>query len=130
MSRGDVSPAYSRKDLREYEESLLRRKKALMRAVQGLEDRARQQGSSAGDHSSVPVHLADLATDTFEQDMSLGRVENVSEEIKDIDDAVERIRDGTFGVCENCRGRIPEGRLRAIPWARFCIPCQTREEAA
>lgn len=127
---GEKAPAggLGKKDLEEFERLLLLRKKLLMGQVEGLEDQARQKGPAAGELSNVPVHLADIASDLFEQDLSLGRAEDASDEIKEIDDAIERIRDGSFGVCEDCRKRIPRERLQAIPWTRFCVPCQTKRE--
>jgi len=115
------------KEFREFRSLLLSRKKALAGDVQGLEDEARK-GGPAGETSSLPVHLADLATDTFEQDISFGRVEDVSNEIREIDQALERIREKTYGVCESCDAPIPVERLRAIPYTRLCLACKRREE--
>jgi RNA polymerase-binding transcription factor DksA len=116
------------KELREFQTLLLIRKKALLGDQKGLEDEARRKGGDAGEISSLPVHLADLATDTFEQDISFERVENVTLEIKEIDQALERIREKTFGICETCEASIPLERLRAIPYTRLCLACKRREE--
>ncbi|MFN3484046.1 MAG: TraR/DksA family transcriptional regulator [Planctomycetota bacterium] len=108
--------------LREFEELLRRRRQALLGDVQGLEDGARYRGGGSGELSSLPVHLADLASDSFE------RVEGVSQQIREIDEALERIRDRTFGICEGCQAEIPLERLRAIPYARLCVTCKREEE--
>ena len=97
--------------------------------VKGLEDEACKKGSdAAGDLSTLPMHLADLGTDSFEQDISLGLMENESDEIQEIEEALERIKDGTFGLCETCRKKIPKERLRAIPYTRLCVNCKKKEE--
>lgn len=114
--------------LREFEELLRRRRQALLGDVQGLEDGARYRGGGSGELSSLPVHLADLASDSFERDFSFERAEGVSQEIQEIDEALERIRDRTFGICEGCQAEIPLERLRAIPYARLCVTCKREEE--
>jgi RNA polymerase-binding protein DksA len=84
---------------------------------------------AAGDLSTLPMHLADMGTDSFEQDMSLGLMENETDELHEIEEALERIKDGSFGLCENCKKRIPKERLKAIPYARLCVDCKMKEEA-
>lgn len=83
---------------------------------------------AAGDLSNLPLHIADMGTDTFEQDFSLGLMESEGEEIHEIDKALERIETRTYGLCERCGQPIPEKRLRVIPYARLCIKCKEKEE--
>ncbi|HXG59741.1 MAG TPA: TraR/DksA C4-type zinc finger protein [Planctomycetota bacterium] len=125
---GDPRGGDSRSSLHEFEELLKRRKEALLGDVKGLEDGARHRGGDSGELSSLPVHLADLASDAFEQDFSFERAEGVSQEIQEIEEALERIRDRTFGICESCQAEIPLERLRAIPYARLCVACKREEE--
>lgn len=119
----------SKSELNEFRELLLHRKRVLQGDVQGLEGEAMKKGpGGAGDLSTLPMHLADLGTDSFEQDISLGLMESESDELRQIEEALERIRDGTFGLCEGCRKKIPKERLRAIPYARLCVHCKKKEE--
>lgn len=114
-------------DLAEFEEILKRRKAILADDVLGL-DRAsadRFEGDAA--HSNP---MAESGTDAFEEDVRLARMESAGEEIEAIDEALERIREGTYGSCEECGAPIPVERLRAIPYARLCIACKQLEEAA
>jgi len=133
-SKGDSEPTpvkggLGRAELGEFKELLLRRKRVLQGDVKTLEDEACKKGSdAAGDLSTLPMHLADLGTDSFEQDISLGLMENESDEIHEIEEALDRIKDGTFGLCESCRKKIPKERLKAIPYARLCVNCKKREE--
>ncbi len=86
--------------------------------------------------SKSPTHLAELGSDTFEQDFALSLVENDQETLKAIDEALQRIEDGTYGTCEKCQedGKTParsiirKTRLRAIPFARNCIHCESQLE--
>lgn len=126
-----VESTLSKADLQEFHEFLVQRKRLLQSSVRRLEDEACRKGvEAAGDLSTLPLHLADMGTDTFEQDTSLGLIENESEEIKEIRDALARIEDGSFGVCEGCQEMIPLERLRAIPYTRLCVPCKRKEEEA
>jgi RNA polymerase-binding protein DksA len=83
---------------------------------------------ASGDLSNLPLHMADAGTDTFEQDFTLGLMENEGEEIHEIDAALERIGEQTYGVCERCSKQITEKRLKAIPYSRLCIGCKEKEE--
>jgi len=83
-----------------------------------------------GETSSLPTHQADLGTETFEQDKTIGMAERTALEIQAIDDALERIESGTYGICEQCRKRIQPERLHALPSAVRCTRCQAEQEAA
>ncbi len=119
----------SKRELSEFREVLMRRLKLLLKDVGKLQGEAMKKGAdAAGDLSTLPMHLADLGTDSFEQDMSLGLMENESGQIREIEEALERIKEGTYGFCEGCRKKIPRERLRAIPYARLCVDCKKKEE--
>jgi DnaK suppressor protein len=86
-----------------------------------------------GSESKSPTHLAELGTETYEQEFTLRRVENEQEVLEEIEEAFERITDETFGICISCReaGRttaIPKVRLREIPYARNCVVCERKRE--
>lgn len=83
---------------------------------------------SSGNISSTPIHMADLGSDVFEHELTLGIVENEADELQEIEDALERIKKGSFGLCETCRKPIPKDRLKAIPYTRLCITCKKKEE--
>ena len=118
---GKLTPA----DLQEFETALLERRRVLMNDFQALEEAETRDTS---DLSSLSTHLADLGTDRASSDVSLGRRESASSEIQEIDEALERLRDGSFGLCENCEKPILKARLEAIPYARLCLKCKQQEE--
>ena len=93
----------------------------------GIQALKGSDGSGSGE-SHMPLHLADLGTDNYEQDFTLGLIESEEEEIREIDQAIDRIQEGSFGICENCESHIPIERLKAIPHSRLCIKCQTQYE--
>ena len=73
-------------------------------------------------------NFADLGSDYFDQDFSIGLIENSEATVHEIDAALQRIEDHTYGTCEVSGGSIKKARLRAIPWARLCIDCQRKLE--
>jgi len=74
------------------------------------------------------THLADLGTDSYEQSADLGLAEQISRTITDIDRALDRIDEGTYGICLGCSKAISIERLEAIPSAARCAQCQSAVE--
>ncbi len=73
-------------------------------------------------------HLGDVATATFDREMASTLEENSTHVLAEIDAALARIENGTYGVCERCGNAIAEDRLQALPWATLCIDCKRRQE--
>jgi len=113
--------------LQEFEELLRRRKAFLVDDVLGLNRDWTDKSEGDAAHSN---HMADSGTDSFEEDVRLSRMESAGEEIGEIDEALGRILDGAFGICEECAQPISMERLRAIPYARLCLNCKQLEEVA
>jgi RNA polymerase-binding protein DksA len=118
-------PGLHPEDLAEFEEVLKKRRALLADDVLGLE-KAWTDRSELDPHTSP----AESGTDAIEDDLRLARMEAAAEEIEQIEEALHRIHEGTFGICEECGKPISVQRLRAIPYARLCIPCKQVEEAA
>jgi DnaK suppressor protein len=114
-------------DLEEFEETLRRRKAVLTDDVLGLERDWTDKTELDPARSS---HMAESGTDACEEDFRLARMEAAGDEIFEIEAALGRIREGMYGSCEACGHAIPVHRLRAIPYARLCIPCKEAEEEA
>lgn len=117
-------------EVRNLRKLLLARKAELMDSYSNLEDEARQKGKEAGELSAVPYHPADLGSDAFEQTLSLALLENESSAIREIDAALERMDEGTYGACEECASPIDRTRLRALPQATLCLRCKRLEETS
>ncbi len=73
--------------------------------------------------SHVPIHMADQATDNFEQQFTLSLMENEEQTLGEIAAALDRIEQGSFGCCEECQQTIPPSRLQALPYTRYCVGC-------
>ena len=101
-----------------------------MSDVNHMHDSALNQSatSASGDLSKIPYHMADVGTDNFEHEFTLGLIESEEEELREIDAALDRLKEGSFGICEECEKAIPKARLAVIPYARLCISCKQDEE--
>jgi DnaK suppressor protein len=88
----------------------------------------RSQRESSGDLSGYSYHMADVGTDNFGREMELNIASNENERIRLIDEALERIEEGTYGQCSECSGKIATERLEAVPYARLCIECARESE--
>jgi DnaK suppressor protein len=124
MATNGIAAGFTREELDQFESMLLERRRSLLGDLQSLQEAEARDVSEA----STSTHLADLGSDRASSDLSLGRLESESAEIQQIDEALERIRDGSFGACENCDQPISKSRLEAIPYARLCAPCKRFEE--
>jgi RNA polymerase-binding protein DksA len=118
----------------EGEANACRRLQALMRRVEldrsQLRDEALQGtgGEASGGLSDLPLHPADLGSDAYEEELTLGLLENEEQLIEEIGAALSRIEQGEYGRCEDCRRPIPERRLRALPYARHCVACARKAQ--
>lgn len=89
------------------------------------------EGTDTNGVEDVPgfdQHPADLGTETFEREKDLSILEGIEAELADVEHALNRINDGTYGTCEACGRRIDEDRLEAVPAARFCLDDQAAAE--
>lgn len=88
----------------------------------------RTQRDSAGDVSAYSTHMADLGTDAMEREKDLYLASAEGKLVARIQEALQKVKDGTYGVCESCGGPIGRPRLEAVPHAAFCLNCQERIE--
>ncbi|MHC4061485.1 MAG: TraR/DksA family transcriptional regulator [Planctomycetota bacterium] len=110
-------------EIERFEQMLLEKRREIVGNVNEMEDEAlkRSRLDASGDLSSMPIHMADIGTDNYEQEFALGLMDSERKLLREIDDALERIQQGTYGVCEGTGKPIPKARLRAQPWARYCV---------
>ena len=83
---------------------------------------------SISELSSNDQHPADIGSETFEREKDLSILEQVEAELADVEHALRRLEDGTYGICEACGQPIDEARLEALPAARFCLKDQAAAE--
>ncbi|MFM7075400.1 MAG: TraR/DksA family transcriptional regulator [Planctomycetaceae bacterium] len=83
-----------------------------------------------GDLSSMPIHMADIGSDAYEQEFTLSLMASEEGTLEQVEEALGRIRARTYGICEECEGVISKKRLEAIPFASMCIRCAEKMEGA
>jgi RNA polymerase-binding transcription factor DksA len=112
-------------DLDTYRRQLLAMRAQLNGDVSHLTDEALRKsgGEASGNLSNMPIHMADLVSDNFEQEFTFSLLENEEGRLKEIGAALDRIEQGTFGRCEECHKPIAKARLQALPFARHCVDC-------
>ena len=103
---------------------LLRIRAALVQQIKRLTKDASE------DTPGYSIHMADAGTDSFDRDLTLGLASFEQEALYEVDAALKRIEDGTYGICELTGRPIPWKRLAAIPWTRFSIEAETQLEAS
>ena len=88
----------------------------------------RNMTSGSGNLSNVPLHMADVGTENYDQEFTLGLIENEQETLELVHEALTRLDQGKFGLCVECGEPIPRPRLQAIPYTRHCIGCARKME--
>ncbi len=78
--------------------------------------------------SNMPIHMAELGSENYEQEFTLSLMETEEGAIDAIDEALNRVEQGVYGTCVECDGVIPKTRLNAIPHAAMCIRCAEQKE--
>ena len=112
-------------DMKTYKDRLLVMRARLRGDVSAMADAAlrKTRSEANGDLSSMPIHMADIGSDNFEQEFTLSLMENDEETLGQIESALERIEEGVYGRCTECGGIVPKMRLNAIPHTPFCVKC-------
>ncbi|MHC4171865.1 MAG: TraR/DksA family transcriptional regulator [Planctomycetota bacterium] len=119
---GELTPA----EIREFKALLLEKQNEILANVICMEDETLRKPRT--DLSNLPFHMADAGTDTYEVENTLGLMDSERRLLVEIEDALGRIEDGTYGICQSNGELIPKVRLDAIPWARYCVACANLSE--
>jgi len=109
----------TQKELQKFKELLLAKRNEIFGNVLSMEDETLRRQRS--DLSNMPIHMADIATDNYETEYTLELVGSERKLMQEIDEALDRIENGTYAICEGSGKSIPKTRLEAIPWARYCV---------
>lgn len=110
-------------DIEHFKQMLLEKRNEILSNVNEMEDETlkKSRGDAAGDLSSMPIHMADIGSDNYQQEFNLGLMDSERKLLKEIDDALQRIEQGSYGICEGTGRQIQKARLEAEPWARYCV---------
>ena len=118
-NKNKLTPA----EIKKFKALLLEKLTEILGNVTSMETEALRRDRS--DLSNMPIHMADLGTDSYEIDNIIGLVDSERKILVEVNDALSRIEDGTYGICEGRGEPIGKPRLKAIPWARYCVACAT-----
>jgi RNA polymerase-binding protein DksA len=116
--KSEKAVSLSKSDLQYFRNLLLEKRREILGDVGSMESEAFKGGSNL---SNMPIHMADVGTDNFEQEFTLGLIESERQILREIQDALARVDDGTFGICQGTGKPIPRVRLEAVPWAKYTI---------
>jgi DnaK suppressor protein len=108
------------RDLQHFRDLLLEKRRELVGDMSAMESEA-LRSSSGTNLSNLPLHMADMGTDNYEQEFTLGLVEKDRQLLREINHALAKIQDGTYGICEGTGKTISKPRLEAQPWAKYSI---------
>jgi DnaK suppressor protein len=120
----------NRQDKVKLKKVLLKMRENIIAKVQNIEKEnlGRLQKDATGDLSGYGLHMADVASDNFERELSLGLAANERELLHKIDNALKRLKERDFGLCETCGKTITLKRLSAVPYAMMCVKCQEQAD--
>lgn len=120
----------NKKESKEFAELLLKKKQELMKGIEHIANDALKtsQRDATGDLSAYSLHMADVASDNYEREFALTLADNEQKLLSRINAALERIEGGSFGLCELCEKKIAKARLKVVPYAELCVPCQEKQE--
>lgn len=116
-------------DTDRFREALLEERKRVEAAIENLhQENPGTLAEDAGEETAYDNHLADTATETYDRELDYTLEENSEHVLAEIDAALKRIEERTYGICTNCGTQIAEERLEALPWATLCIDCARDRE--
>ena len=113
-------------EIEKFRQLLIAKRNELLGNVTTMEDETLKKERS--ELSSMPFHMADAGSDNFEQEFTLDLMDSEKKMLVEINDALRRIDEGAYGICEGRGEAISKARLNAIPWARYCVVCAELKE--
>jgi DnaK suppressor protein len=124
-----MDPGLNEKDLEMFRTLLLEKRNEILGNMNAMREETGGGGSDRSELSSMPIHMADLGTDHFERELTLTLLDGERSLLRDIDSALDRIREGTYGLCLATGKPIGKARLKAQPWAKYCMEYMQQQES-
>lgn len=119
----------NKKQLNQFKKQLEGLRASLGQELQQIsEANLKSQRESSGDLSGYSYHMADVGTDNFGREMELNIASTGNERLRLIEEALERVEDGSFGKCLSCGADVHLERLKVLPYTRLCIDCARESE--
>ncbi len=119
-----------KKQLSRLTEKLLKEKENIIkqkRVVENIVEKSNRE--TTGEISTFRTHIADLSSETYQKEIASQLTTQEGKILMEIEEALRKIKEGKYGICEKCGQEISEERLEAIPYCRYCIDCQKTIEA-
>ena len=126
-----MAKKYTKSKLKVFKESIKKRMEEIATDMDDLHDGILDNSNDGGNlsqESVFSVHMADAGTDSFEQEKNYNLMSRESDYYKNLEIALERIDDGTFGMCNICNDLIPEERMIEVPNATKCVKCKEKDK--
>ncbi len=117
----------NKREAKKFEKLLLAEQQRLINGIRKIEESNLYESGKDNNSADITAY-AEVGTDNFERETALNIASGESDWLREIDDALNRINEGTYGVCEGCNKEIPKKRLEVFPSARFCVECQSKLE--
>ena len=120
----------SKTDLDKFRKILIEKRDAIMEDLGELResDVSSTLKDASGENSAYSFHMADVGTDNMEREKAFFFATREGKYLKQVENALERIEEGTYGVCFDCQQLIPTARLEAVPTATRCVPCKEKAQ--
>ncbi|RLD11559.1 TraR/DksA family transcriptional regulator [candidate division KSB1 bacterium] len=118
------------KQLKEIKEIILKKREEVQKNLEYLRSTVLDSTTkeATGDHSAYSYHMADLGTDNMEREKAFMFAARDEKYLKQLNDALQRIENGTFGICRVCGKEISFKRLKAVPTTTICFDCKVKEQ--
>jgi RNA polymerase-binding protein DksA len=121
--------ALNKEQIKQFRQLLITERAKLADEIKSIaKDAATSPRDASGDLSAYTVHMADMAADTYDRELSMNIASSEQEILYQIDDALKRLDEGSYGICQQCNQPITMSRLKAVPYASLCIACQRSKE--
>lgn len=124
------SKKIDKKTAKVYKNLLLEKREELLGDITQISEETlkKSQKDASGDISGYTFHMADVATDNYDREFSLGLASKERGVLYEINHALQKLQEGIFGTCETCKKPISKIRLKAVPYATLCLKCQQNRE--
>ena len=121
---------FNKKELVYFKKLILKRKEEVLEEIKHLSEDTlkKSQKDASGDISGYTYHMADVASDAYDREFSLGLASKERGILVEINYALQKLREGNFGLCESCKKSISKIRLKAVPYTTLCLKCQQNKE--
>jgi len=121
--------SWSKEQIKHFRQLLITERAKLTDEIRSIaHDASTSPREASGDLSAYTLHMADMAANTYERELSMNIASSEQEILYQIDEALKRLDEGAFGICQQCNRSITMSRLKAVPYASLCIDCQRVKE--